>query len=478
MLRDILILPVWFPVASSCRLLTMPRIQPKPTRTTSGGWQLRIMVPKALREAGFMDGAYEYRKTCGPCTKVEADAWAAGHYASFIQARRRFEDQESGSFTPEVIEEYQSLVRRGSYDDKAADAASGWFEQLLEQRLRASGIRPSANIPNLWDAIAAEPGGQDVIDDLDRLAGNVIDFEAHIERWLVLLKVSEKTAKMYASDVAEYLNEVPAQVAFVRETVVDWHERQLLAGLISAKTIDRKLTALKGFHKHLVEKGLIDRDGPLGRPFEGIVTQNKRAAKTSTETRAWSDEEITALYSAARKKKNSQLADVMALAMFTGSRIEALYQLRAENIDLQTKTMMLGASGDKTAAGKDRLLPIATAIMPLIERLLEPLADPRSFLLPVRHRNANRSHGTVKAFSNLKSQLFPDSQREATFHSFRQSFISKMANEVEAPEHFTADMVGHENNKSMTMGLYRGRARPEEIRPYLERLHYKGWTLD
>ena len=164
--------------------------------------------------------------------------------------------------------------------------------------------------------------------------------------------------------------------------------------------------------------------------------------------------------------------------MFTGSRIEALYQLRAENIDLAAKTMVLGASGDKTDAGKNRLLPIASAILPLIKRLLTPLEDPKSYLLPVTHRDPSRSHGAVKAFSNLKSQLFPNSQREATFHSFRQSFISKMANEVQAPEHFTADMVGHENRTLMTMGLYRGRARPEEIRPYLERLHYQGWQLD
>ena len=52
-----------------------------------------------------------------------------------------------------------------------------------------------------------------------------------------------------------------------------------------------------------------------------------------------------------------------------------------------------------------------------------------------------------------------------------------MANEVQAPEHFTADMVGHENRTLMTMGLYHGRARPEEIRPYLERLHYQEWQL-
>ena len=459
-------------------LTPMPKIQPKPTQTASGGWQLRITIPKTLREAGFLDGAHEFRRTTGPCTKAKADAWAAHLFAGFLDARQRFEDSEAGNFTSAVIEDYQALVRRGSFDPAAAEAASGVFEYLLDQRLRLSGIKLSPNHENYWDAIAEEPGGKVILDDLDRLAGNVIDFEKQIERWLTLLNVKEKTARTYAADVREYLNEVPHDRAFVRTTLVEWHEKQLLGGVISTKTIDRKLTALKGFHKHFLEKGLIDREGPMGRPFEGIVTQNKRASKTSTETRAWTDEEINALYNTAKTKKKQELANVMALAMFTGSRIEALYQLRAENIDLAAKTMVLGASGDKTDAGKNRLLPIASAILPLIKRLLTPLEDPKSYLLPVTHRDPSRSHGAVKAFSNLKSQLFPNSQREATFHSFRQSFISKMANEVQAPEHFTADMVGHENRTLMTMGLYRGRARPEEIRPYLERLHYQGWQLD
>ena len=109
---------------------------------------------------------------------------------------------------------------------------------------------------------------------------------------------------------------------------------------------------------------------------------------------------------------------------------------------------------------------------------MDSVEAPEEFLLKVSHRNPSRSHGAVKAFHRLKSKLFPGSQREATFHSFRQSLITKLANEVQAPEHFIADLVGHENRKAMTMGLYRGRSRPEEIRPYLDQLHYQGWSLN
>ena len=455
----------------------MPKIQPKPTRTANGGWQLRIMVPKALREAGFLEGQHEFRRTRGPCSKAQADAWAAGLYAGFLQARERFEAVQSGAFTPEVIEDYQALLRKGAYDWQAEEAAGALFDELVDRRLKAAGVTPAANISSPWKAIATQPGGQAVLKDLDRLSGNTVDFDSQLERWLTLLKVSEKTARMYGHDVRAFLDEVGPEAAFSRTTVVAWHQGQLLGGSITAKTIDRKLTALKGFHKHLLEVGLLDPDGPMGRPFEGLVTKNKRAAKASTDTRAWADAEVTALYTAAKTKKNSQLADVIALAMFTGARIEALFKLRAQDIDLQAQTMVLGASGDKTEAGRDRLVPIAQAILPIIERLMDGVDEPRDFLLKVSHRNPSRSHGAVKAFYRLKTELFPGSQREATFHSFRQSLITKLANEVQAPEHFIADLVGHENRKAMTMGLYRGRSRPEEIRPYLDQLHYQGWSL-
>ena len=119
--------PVWLPIAISRSLGPTPKIQPKPTQTASGGWQLRITAPKALREAGFLDGAHEFRRTTGPCPEAKADAWAARLFAEFLDARQRFEDSEAGNSTSAVIEDYQALVRRSSFAPAAAEAASGAF---------------------------------------------------------------------------------------------------------------------------------------------------------------------------------------------------------------------------------------------------------------------------------------------------------------------------------------------------------------
>ena len=53
--------------------------------------------------------------------------------------------------------------------------------------------------------------------------------------------------------------------------------------------------------------------------------------------------------------------------------------------------------------------------------------------------------------------------------------ITKLGNEVGAPEHAIRDIVGHDNTKNVTMGLYRARMSPKVMRPYVDRLVYQGW---
>ncbi|MGB1147607.1 MAG: hypothetical protein ACPG4M_06920, partial [Alphaproteobacteria bacterium] len=99
---------------------------------------------------------------------------------------------------------------------------------------------------------------------------------------------------------------------------------------VNPKTINRKLGAIKGYHGHLIERGLIDRRGPYGRPFDDLKTASKQAAKASTknQTRPWTDEEVVQLYEAAKSGGTPQVVDMIVMGMFTGARIESLYRIR------------------------------------------------------------------------------------------------------------------------------------------------------
>jgi integrase len=386
-----------------------------------------------------------------------------------------FKLTQSGEITPELREEYLKLARLGQTDVDAGFAAEALFDETLDSLLKARGIRPADGYHDYWEAIEAAGGG-DVIANLNKLTGQTIDHLTEIESWLGISGLTRKTMDMYRSDVRAFIEAVGEEQPFEEQGVRDWYYHQLRSG-VSPKTINRKLGAIKGYHGHLVERGLIDRRGPYGRPFDDLKTASKQAAKASTknQTRPWTDEEVVQLYEAAKSGRTPQVVDMIVMGMFTGARIESLYRIRKRDVDLEAATVLIGAEGDKTEAGQDRLIPIAKLLLPTMERLVTRTDAPEDYLLRFRGKGDKRSDPDGKRFGRLKERLFPGVGRSATFHSFRKTFITKLGNEVGAPEHVIRDIVGHDNTKNVTMGLYRARMSPEDMRPYVDPLVYVGW---
>jgi len=64
----------------------MPRVVPKPKRTPTGQWKLRITVPRALRAQGFADGKRELTEYHPLCSAPQARAWAGRIHLAFCAA--------------------------------------------------------------------------------------------------------------------------------------------------------------------------------------------------------------------------------------------------------------------------------------------------------------------------------------------------------------------------------------------------------
>ena len=111
---------------------------------------------------------------------------------------------------------------------------------------------------------------------------------------------------------------------------------------------------------------------------------------------------------------------MIVMGMFTGARIESLYRIRKRDVDLDAATVLIGAEGDKTEAGQDRLIPIAQSLLPTIQRLVDRADAPEDYLLRFRGKGDKRSDPDGKRFGRLKEKLFPGEGRKATFHSFRR----------------------------------------------------------
>ena len=64
---------------------------------------------------------------------------------------------------------------------------------------------------------------------------------------------------------------------------------------------------------------------------------------------------------------NPELADVFAVMLYTGARIDEILKIKSENVHID-KGYMIG--GNKTDSGKEREIPIADIIAPIINRRL------------------------------------------------------------------------------------------------------------
>lgn len=64
---------------------------------------------------------------------------------------------------------------------------------------------------------------------------------------------------------------------------------------------------------------------------------------------------------------NQELADVFAVMLYTGARIDEILKIKSANVHIDEKYMI---GGNKTGAGKERTIPIADYILPIVKRRL------------------------------------------------------------------------------------------------------------
>ncbi len=144
---------------------------------------------------------------------------------------------------------------------------------------------------------------------------------------------------------------------------------------------------------------------------------------------------------------------MIRLGALTGARIESLFQLKPENVGVDTKTKIEYLHfADKTEAG-DREVPLLPAIKSyLLTRKQHVGAG--GFLLPSTAENkyGDRSVPCQKRFGRLKTELGFDSKY--TYHSIRKT-VATMLDEAGIAEQISADILGHKI-RTMTYGVYRG----------------------
>jgi integrase len=252
--------------------------------------------------------------------------------------------------------------------------------------------------------------------------------------------------------VHPYAQQVDAKAA------AKWLADMSKGGAVAAKTVGRILSFVRGYWKFLRERGVVTTD-----PFVGLsppTTARRRASWVP-----FSPAQVVNLRKRAVDGGDHELADLIALGMWSGARIEELCSLDVTNVDLKTKAFSVVDA--KTEAGI-REVPIHTNLLPTIRRLIGSRKTGYVLAALKPNKFGDRSNAIGKRFGRLKRAAgFGEGH---VFHSIRKTVVTLLEN-AGVSENTAADIVGHEKPR-ITYGLYSAGASLEVKREALAKLRY------
>ena len=426
-------------------------------------WQIRIAIPQDCRKHF---GRTELKLSKRDLTPMQAQLWANKIGDEFWRSVDRFREGGTDVSCTSVFDVLKQIQVEDRQEYVEASRIGGTTEEMAHtilidrilDRLRQVGVDPYAE-----DALA--PGAPAKV-ALSVFNGEAVVYEVMARQWNAQRGVSEKTKDQDMSAILEMTRNIKAVGLVTRQEAYLYADH--LRAQSRPKTVKRKISALAGYFDWLINRSYLpDHANPWRNMRE--ITQ-KSSSEGVNERLPWTNQEAVKLHTEARKS-DSVVADAIELAMYTGARIESLFQLRVS--DVHGKLLQIGTSGDKTAAGQGRWVPIHSALQPTIDRLVEQTKEPDGYLLQSTANNkyGKRSAAAGKRFGRLKDRVFGEDARHKVFHSFRRTLITALLNEAEAPKHLVSDIIGHADS-NVTTGLYRSQAGAKELRKYLELVTY------
>lgn len=149
---------------------------------------------------------------------------------------------------------------------------------------------------------------------------------------------------------------------------------------------------------------------------------------------------------------DDDVACMLLCYCYTGARPIELMEMRVENVHLKERYMV---GGVKTAAGKDRKIPIADCIYPFIKRWHDAKRFQGGFLFPI-----NASSTMRYQMSRLLPNLGIGPHKA---HDGRHTFIT-MASNYEINEVLVKRIVGHSQGRNVTQDVYTHKTQDQLLR--------------
>ena len=396
-------------------------------------YSARLSIPKALRP---ILGQNEFKKSLGTTSKKEAELLAA---PLVLRWKKFIEEARVDGATAKAKALRRTLSNNKASDlideDGAMELVQGTIiEDAIEKTIL--GGRDINTISSKSEKAAAKAF-------YDIASGQVVTLDDYVDGWVASIShLKARTINQMKRDVVSFLKEETSHIP-TRETIAAWIRASKSSG---TKSIKRKLGSLGSFWEYLLVEGVVTELSP----FQGHKLP-RDVAKTRPMRRAFSNDECLALMAKVASSKDTALADLINLGLYTGARIEELCRLRVDDIIVEDNHRALRIDKSKTQAGT-RTVPLHSAITDLVDRLAADSKDGYLVFSKSKNQYDEKSTGLSRRFGRLKSSL--GYGPELVFHSLRKTVTTKLE-QAGVSEGIAADIVGHEK-QTITYGLYSG----------------------
>lgn len=193
---------------------------------------------------------------------------------------------------------------------------------------------------------------------------------------------------------------------------------------LSRSSHESLLKAINGVFKVAIKNDVIIKN------YASMVTLPP--VEQSNMHKPFTEEELAILWQNTDKK----LVKILLIYIYTGLRPIELYEIKLSDVNIKARYMI---GGVKTAAGKDRVIPIAKCIMPFINEIYATASFKRSeTFLPKGYIQVRIDAPLIKLCQELNIS-------EHKRHDTRHTFIT-LARNYDMDLYILKSIVGHVHN--------------------------------
>lgn len=194
---------------------------------------------------------------------------------------------------------------------------------------------------------------------------------------------------------------------------------------VGADTKNRMKSLYNLMFRYSLKHEIVDKD-------YAVLCNRVKKEESTRQRKPFSEEEIQLLWD----NIDIPFVDIILIGIYSGWRPQELATLKTANIDLENGTM---TGGMKTAAGKNRCVPIHSKVRHLVEKWY----DPSRTQLFYDDNGKNGSELDYGMYYTRFKEIMARLKMKHTPHEARHTFIT-LAKEAEMNEYCLKLIVGHE----------------------------------